>query len=68
MARRAGNGAKLVGRHGVASYQLNWVAAVACRTCHQPDLGVVSANECHGDLGRLEVKQRQSSSGSERQV
>src|SRR5262245_62165405 len=45
--RGAGNEAKLLGRYGVTSYQLNRVAAVACRTCQQPDLRVVSTNECH---------------------
>ena len=31
------------------------IAAVACRTRHERDLGVVSANEHHGDIGRLEL-------------
>ena len=39
----------------MTSYQLNRVAAVACRTCHERDLGGVSANEHHGDIGRLKL-------------
>ena len=38
-----------------AGHQLNRVAAVACRTRHERDLGVVSANEHHGDIRRLKL-------------
>ncbi len=53
--RGTGNEAKLFGPQIGTSYQLNPVAAVACETCHEPDLGVVSANERHGDIGRLKL-------------
>ena len=39
----------------VASYQLNRVAAVACCTCHEGDLGVVSANEHYSDVSGLKL-------------
>ena len=53
--RGAGDEGKILGRQADTGYQLNRIAAVACGTCHERDLGVVSANERHGDIGRLEL-------------
>ena len=39
LGRGPGNQAKILGRQAVARHQLSRVAAVACRTCHERDLG-----------------------------
>ena len=53
--RGAGNEAKILGRQAQTSDQLKRVVPVACRTCHERDLGVVSANKRDGDISRLEI-------------